>query len=404
MEVQSPIELNESFFAYVKQNLGEDAMRLRLKKSPSVDFPLDLAITQIEARSRRLEKKIPHWYSHERVVFPSLLSTEQCSSQETASYKQRLVYGRSLCDLTGGLGVDTYFMSQGVDEALYIEQNNLYCLCARHNFEQLDARHIEVYNGDCNRFLSQSDRSFDTLFIDPARRGKSQERLFALADCEPNVLAMMPVLLKRCKRLIIKLSPMVDISMLRQEIGRPCLLYVVSLHNECKEILAVIDTDATANQCNQYDVVCAVIGKEGVKELHFNYAEEAETYCPMADAVGTHLYEPDTALLKAGMFRSLCHIYNVQKLHKISHLYTSHQPIDDFAGRAFNVVEVLPFSSSLCKSFSKQYSACNITTRNFPLSAVELRKKLRVRDGGDTYLFATTTADNSHVLIVCNKI
>ena len=402
MDSTSLPELNESFFAYVKQHLGEDPMRLRLKKSPSADFSIDLAITQIEARGRRLEKKIPDWYAHERVVFPSLLSTEQCSSQETATYKQRLVRGNTLCDLTGGLGVDSYFMAKCVDEAVYVEQNPLYCHVARHNFMALDMPHITVCNSDCNTFLTESSLSFDTIFIDPARRGKSQERLFALADCEPNVLEMMPVLLSRCKRLIIKLSPMVDISMLRQEIARPCVLYVVSLANECKEILAVIDTDIT--EPSTHDIICAIIGKNAdVKELPFTYDHEPDASCAMATSVGVYLYEPDTALLKAGMFRSLCSVYGIEKLHKNSHLYTSQELVDNFAGRTFKVIEVLPFSSSLCKGFAKQYATCNITTRNFPLSAVELRKKLKVRDGGDVYLFATTLADNSHVLIICNK-
>lgn len=405
MDSQHLPEWNEQFFAFVKQHLGEDAMRLRLKKHVATDFSLELAITQIEARSRRLEKKLPDWYAHERVVFPSLLSTEQCSSQDTAVYKQRLVKGHSLCDLTGGLGIDTYFMAQCVTEAVYVEQNTLYCHVARHNFAELGMNNITVYNSDCNQFLAECTRQFDTIFIDPARRGKSQERLYALADCEPNVLDMMPMLHACCKRLIIKLSPMVDLSMLRQEIGRPCKLYVVSLHNECKEILAVIDAEVPENKPDECDVTCAVIGRSGdVKELSFDYDNEAQAPCPIATEVETYLYVPDTALLKAGMFRSLCNVYDVHKLHKNSHLYTSHVMIDDFAGRSFKVVEVLPFSSSMCKGFAKQYRACNITTRNFPLSAVELRKKLRVQDGGEIYLFATTIADNSLVLIVCNKI
>ena len=405
MDSQLLPELNEAFFTYVKHHLGEDVLRLRLKRDTRTDFSLELAITQIEARNRRLEKKIPDWCAHERVVFPSLLSTEQCSSQETALYKQRLVYGHSLCDLTGGLGVDTYFMAQCVDEAVYVEHDALYCHVARHNFAELGMSNITVYNCDCNQFLAESTRQFDTIFIDPARRGKSHERLYALADCEPNVLDMMPMLLARCKRLIIKLSPMIDISMLRQEIDRLCKLYVVSLHNECKEILAVIDAETLENEIDEHDVMCAVISRNGdVKELSFDYDNEAQAPCPMAQEVGAYLYEPDTALLKAGMFRSICSVYNVQKLHKNSHLYTSHAMVEGFVGRSFRIVEVLPFSSSLCKGFARQYPACNITTRNFPLSAVELRKKLRVQDGGEVYLFATTVVDNNLVLIVCNKI
>ena len=395
---------NEQFFAYIKQHLGEDANRLRLKKAkPTDNFSTELAITQVEVRNRRLEKKIPAWYLQERIVFPSALSTEQCSSQETATYKQHLVRGNSLCDLTGGLGIDTYYMSQCVDKATYIEQNELYCHCARHNFNTLGMSHITVHNSDCNTFLSQTNEQFDTIFIDPARRGKSQERLFALAHCEPNVLEMMPTLLSRCKRLIIKLSPMVDIAMLRQEINRRCALHIVSLNNECKEILAIIDTDIDANEPIKHDITCSILSNSNPpKELHFSFDDEPLSPCPMALTVENYLYEPDTALLKAGMFRSICSQYGVQKLHKNSHLYTSSSMVDDFAGRSFKVAEVLPFSSSLCKVFAKQYPVCNITTRNFPLSAVELRKKLRTGDGGNIYLFATTIADK-HVLIICNK-
>lgn len=404
MESNSKIELNENFFAFVKKHLGEDAMRLRLKKFSDIDFPIELAITQIEARGRRLERKIPLWTANERIVFPSILSTEQCSSQETAQYKANLVVGQSLCDLTGGLGIDTFFMAQQVKEAVYIEQNTLYSQCARHNFDELGAQHISVVNSDCNTFLTQSTQTFDTIYIDPARRGKSQERLFALADCEPNVLAMMPTLLKRCKRLIIKLSPMVDITMLRQELACDNTIHIVSLNNECKEILAVIDTDKETAETTKCDITCSVITRsKGVQTYKFDPMAEQNAVQTIANDLKRYLYEPDTAILKAGMFKSVCQRFGVEKLHKNSHLYTSQNLVAEFPGRSFTVNEVLPFSSRLCKEFAKQYKCCNIATRNFPLSAVELRKKLKCGDGGDIYLFATTIGNNEHILIMCNK-
>lgn len=396
------IALNDNFFDFVKQHLGEDAMRLRLKKFGKTDFPLDLAITQIEVRNRHIEKKLPTWAQNERVVFPSLLSTEQCSSEATAAYKRRLVRGKTLCDLTGGLGIDTFFMSQRVEQATYIEQNTSYCQCATHNYNTLCTSNITVVNSDCNSFLSATQAGYDTIFIDPARRGKAQERLFALADCEPNVLAMLPELLKRCKRLIIKLSPMVDIAMLQHELQMPCSIYIVSLRNECKEILAVVDTDAPTAASS---ITCTIIDNYGnTRECLFHTEHEAELSNRITSQIDGCLYEPDVTLLKAGVFKSICEQYNVDKLHANSHLYTSQQIVEDFPGRSFKIIEVLPFSSSLCKGFSKRYSACNITTRNFPLSAVQLRKKLKVRDGGDIYLFATTHGNNNHVLIICNKL
>lgn len=399
-----PIFDNE-FWSYVKKNLGKDAMSLRLKKKGNENFDIDLAITQIEARNNRLSKKLPTWYNNERIVFPSLLSTEQCSSEATASYKQKLVVGSSLCDLTGGLGIDLYFMAQKVKNATYIEQNELYCHCAQNNFAQLGANHIEVINRNCISFLQESEQFYDTLYIDPARRNKSLDRVYALADCEPNVLEMLPTLINRCSRLIIKLSPMVDISKLRQELNISCHIYIVSLRNECKEILAVIDKEQLGKQLINSNITCTLISSDGTyTEYTFDTEKENELphYC--TNNISGYLYEPDAAILKAGAFKSICQDFSLSKLNKNSHLYYSETHRKDFPGRCFRIAEVLPFSSSLCKGFSKRYKSCNITTRNFPLSAIELRKKLKVADGGDTYLFATTSSQEEHILVICNKI
>lgn len=399
--------LDNSFFEFIENNRHEDVMRLRLRKRVDVDFPMDLAITQIEIRKKRIEHKLPTWAAMERVVFPSLLSTEQCSSEVTARYKSRLVVGDSLCDLTGGMGVDTFFMSQKTIRTLYIEQNELYCQMARHNFDLLGAKNIEVCHADCCEFLSNSTRSFDTIFIDPARRGKSQERLFALADCEPDVLSMFSLLRRRCRRLIIKMSPMVDITQLRQELSVKFDLYILSVRNECKELLAVIDTETCDIDKNNIpmNITCVLLDADGdYHELAFSHDGEYEASCAFATSICNYMYEPDVALLKAGVFKSITERFDVAKLSKNSHLYTSDTLINNFPGRAFRVLEVLPFSSGMCRQFATQYPSCNITTRNFPLSAVELRKRLKVHDGGDVYLLATSDVENNRLLIMCNKI
>lgn len=406
MDNNKGLFLNDNFFAYVKKNMGNDAMRLRLKRQSDVDFPIDLAITQIEARNRRLEQKLPSWTACDKVVFPSLLSTEQCSSEDAARNKQQLVVGDTLCDLTGGLGVDLFFMSQQVKQAVYIEQNELYSQCAEHNFAQLGLQHIAVINSSCESFLQQSSQTFDTIYIDPARRSKTQERVYALADCEPNVLLLLDTILQRCKRLIIKLSPMVDIALLQQELQRPCSINVVSVNNECKEILAIIDSQVRPTSTPQdTTVVCSLLKKgRAPQEYCFDLCQEAALPHSIAHEVQAFLYEPDAAIMKAGVFKSISERFGAPKLNKSSHLYTAERVIENFPGRGFQVIETLPFSSSLCKKFASQYPACNITTRNFPLAANELRKKLRVKDGGDIYLFATTNHDNKHILIICNKI
>lgn len=397
--------LNDDFFAYVKENIGKDAMRLRLKKHSATNFPIDLAITQIEARNRHLDLKLPIWTGCDKVVFPSLLATEQCSSEDAARSKQKLVVGNSLCDLTGGLGVDTFFMSQCVDQAVYIEQNELYSQCAAHNFAQLGLHHVTVINSDCTAFLQQSYQTFDTIYIDPARRSKTQERVYALADCEPNVLLLLDTILSRCKRLIIKLSPMVDITLLQQELQRPCAIHVVSVNNECKEILAVIDSSASPTPTPSTNIVCTLLKRGTTPQEHsFDPQQEASLPHSISGDVLGYLYEPDAAIMKSGLFKSLSARFDAPKLNKSSHLYTSATAIEEFPGRGFQVIETLPFSSSLCKKFASQYPACNITARNFPLSVAELRKKLKVKDGGDIYLFATTNREEKHILIICKKL
>lgn len=401
------ITLNDAFYDYIDKHRDDDVMRLRLKKHVDTDFPIDLAITQIEIRKRRIEQKLPTWAAAGRIVFPSLLSTEQCSSEITARYKAKLVRGKTLCDMTGGMGVDTFFMSHQVENALYIEQNELYCQLARHNFDILGANHIGVYHGNCCDYLNNSSVTFDTIYIDPARRGKSQERLYALSDCEPDVLLLLPVLLKRCKRLIIKMSPMVDVTRLREELSLRFQLYIVSVRNECKEMLAVIDTDGCHVNTNDepIDINCVMCTSyDDYREVVFTSNSEMNVSARIACGVENYLYEPDVALLKAGVFKSLCERYGVMKLAINSHLYTSINFVSEFPGRSFQVVEVIPFTSSTCRQFASQYPSCNITTRNFPLSAIELRKRLKVRDGGDVYIMATCDACNNKLLIICNKI
>ncbi len=391
----------DAFFDFIKHHSQDDVARLRLKKWQAMPFPVDLAITQIEAR-KRMTQKLPDWMACDRIIIPSMLSTEQCSSEATARYKQNLLLGSTFCDLTGGMGVDTYYMAQRAEKATYVEQNADYCTVARHNYAALQQNNITVINSDCRQFLAETECCYDTIYIDPARRGDAQERVYAIADCEPNVIAMLPMLLKRCKRLIIKLSTMVDIGMVREELAVDCHIHVVSLRNECKEVLAVIN--AESKQKGNSLITCALINKNNYAGTHtFDLNKEPLFTSTYAESVGSYLYEPDVALLKAGVFKSISERFEVEKLHASSHLYTSNMLRNEFAGRQFKVTEVIPFSSKICKTFARQYPACNITTRNFPLSSAALRQKLKVGDGGDIYLFATTCYPNEKVLIVCRK-
>ena len=224
-----------------------DTTRLRLKNIEA-NFDVSWAILQIEAR-KKLQNKLPSWLSHLDVVFPSILSAEQCSSELTAQYKQRLVQPGSLLDLTGGLGVDSFYFAQKVSQVIYVERFDEYCRAAKVNFKALNAGNITVVQDDCVHFLQNNDRLFDTIYIDPARRGSGNKRVFALDECEPNVLEIIPLLTRYSKRLIIKVSPMADLSALQSLLPGIVEIHVVSVKNECKEFVVPMGTYRLRRGC-----------------------------------------------------------------------------------------------------------------------------------------------------------
>ena len=366
------MQLSPETLRFIEENSRADvrSLALQAKKYPQVDMAM--AVVQIAGR-QIAEAKVPTWYRIEGLFYPKHLSMEQCSSEATAIYKANLVEGETFADLTGGFGIDCSFLSRKFKQADYVERQAELCELAKHNFPLLGLS-IGVHNEDGVEYLKQM-QPVDCLFLDPARRDGHGGKTVAISDCEPDVSALEDLLVEKAQTVMIKLSPMLDLSLALKALRYVKEVHIVSVNNECKELLLILQK---SKPDSEIVIHCEQITSTG-EHQHYTFTQEQErtSDCPLATEVGAYLYEPDTALLKAGMFRSLCNIYNVEKLHKNSHLYTSQVMIDDFAGRSFRVIEVLPFSSSLCKGFAKQYSACNITTRNFPLSAVELRKKLK---------------------------
>lgn len=388
----------QAFTDFIEEHLHDDVAALRLKKWKPMPFLVDLAITQIAVR-KKLSVKLPSLYN--KIIVPSQLAAEQCSSEATAAYKRDLVVGKIFCDLTGGMGIDTYFMTSTAERAVYVEQNALYCRIAQRNFTALQ-RNIDVVNTDCTEYINHTNEHFDTIYIDPARRDSQNSRVYGLKDCSPDVLSILQPIMQRCKRLIIKASTMVDITQIRKELGEQLHadIHIVSVRNECKEVLVVIDADNRSSD----SIVCAMIDKNGqTVTCQFNHEAEEQLPYHLADNVLSYIYEPDAALLKSGMYKSISHQYGLYKLHKNSHLYTSDSFCAQFPGRYFEVIEVLPFASKICRSMAKKYPFCNVSTRNFPLSSSRLRDKLGIKDGGDIYLFATTDIRNSHILIIGKK-
>ena len=359
------MELTTSHIQFIKEHATDDLTRLLLSaaKYPGMDIPF--LVDQIAVR-RQIREKLPSWFENGQLVFPAKIAAEQCSSEQTAAYKQELI-GESwtICDLTGGLGIDSYFLSRKAKQLTYIERFPVYCEAAKHNFSVLEANNITIINADAAQVVDTLPE-VDAFYIDPARRGESNKRVFALQDCEPNLPGLLPALLKRSPHVIAKLSPMADIQMTLELLPGTTSVHVLSVRNECKELLFVVEREADGREPL---VRCINFGLDGMQS--FSFTLEVRT--------------------------------GVKKLQVNSHLYTSDHLVSDFPGRRFRVDEVLSFTGKLCKGLSKTIPQANITVRNFPLSVEELRKRTKITDGGHVYLFATTLVDGEKVLVKCSK-
>lgn len=388
------------FRQFVKEHAADDLNRLLLSASryPSIDVAF--AVEQIASR-RQIRDKLPAWYANDALLFPSKISAEQCSSEQTASYKQRLVKESDrLCDLTGGLGIDSFYFSRQVSHVTYIERFPAYCEAARHNFAALNVANITIVEGDSKELVAGLPE-VDVFYIDPARRGEGNKRVYALTDCEPDLPALLPELFRHAPKVIAKLSPMADIRLTLDLLPGTTGIHVLSVKNECKELLFVVERDA---EMVSPAIHCINFNSNGSEESFiFSLMDEQVEELHLACQMKRYFYEPNASLLKAGAFKSTAARFGMEKLHVSSHLYTSDERKDNFPGRSFVVEEVYPFSGKLCKSLAKDIPQANITVRNFPLSVEELRKRTKIADGGEVYLFATTLADNSKILVKCRK-
>lgn len=394
--------LSPELKSFIREHLNDDTDRLLLAASRFPGIDVTWATRQILAR-RQLKDKLPYWYTLDDLIYPSRLSAEQCSSEQTALYKQALLKGNSFCDLTGGLGVDCYYFSQKARIATYVERFPEYCEAARNNFTILQAEHIRVINADAREVASSLQA--DTFYIDPARRSTNNKRAFALADYEPDILQLKPILLEHSGRLIIKISPMADLGETLRLLPETREIHILSSKNECKELLFLLETPVFYSQQEKVKIF-AINLQPGINApaFTFNLQEEKDSPLITTDTLNTYLYEPHTALLKSGAFKLIAVRYGLYKLHRHSHLYTSPQLIPDFPGRCFIVDETFEFSGKLLKQISRQVSKANLTVRNFPLSVAELRARSGIKEGGDVYLFATTLANEKKVLVKTHKI
>ena len=382
---------------FVKEHAADDVQRLALevRKHPEVDA--HFALDQIAGRQKS-RTKLPSWAEVDDLIFPPSVSMEQCSSEATASYKSSLVSGESLVDLTGGFGVDFSFLANRFSSAVYVERQEHLCHIAEHNFKVLGLSHVQVVNDNAEHYLATMP-VVDLIYLDPARRDGAGNRVFRLDDCTPNVVQLLDLLLTKGRHVMIKLSPMLDVSQALRQLRGVSEVHIVSVAGECKELLLLL----SAKHEGDVKIVCVNDGQT------FTYRLGEPVVMPMQwsgelPAEGDlYLYEPNASMMKAGCFGQLTQHYGLQAVAQQSHLFVAERPISDFQGRKFVVNDITTLNSKELKQKLAGITQANVAVRNFPLKAAELAKRLRLKDGGSVYIFGTRLANGKNVLLLCEK-
>ena len=385
--------LRENEIQFIQENLHRDPVAIALEAAKYPDLDVPRLVGQIKAR-QKLKDKMPQWVANERVFFPPALALEQSSSEDTAHFKASLLHGK-VVDLTGGMGLDSYAFAQTGCDVEYIERQEELAKITAYNHSVLKAGKIQHHTGDSLNWLSESAELFDFLYVDPARRDGAGNKVVLLQDCEPNALELIPYINNKTS-LLIKTSPLLDLDRAIKELQGVEKIYIVCVKNEVKELLflktAQSSKDPTIEviELSQADSLL-VKGKKSIESASIC------DFCP----VSNYLYEPHAGVLKAGFFKSVGK--GLQKIAPNTHLYTSMELHTNFAGRTFEVLAEGPLEKKWIKMVLPAGKA-NISTRNFPIKADEIRKKFQLKDGGELTLFAFRDQANKNKVVLAKKI
>lgn len=388
--------LNKEVQEFIDVNLRLDTNGLILKKSIFIEVSNKELAEQIIAKLK-CKDKLPTWFGLESGLFPVKISIEQTSSEETAKYKASLISGKNIVDLTGGFGVDDFYFSRNFESIIHCELNPELSEITEHNFKELGVGNCTFFAGDGMVLLQNSEEKFDWIYLDPSRRSDVKGKVFLLKDCLPNVPDNLELLFLKSNNVMMKTSPLVDISQGISELKGVKEIHVVAVKNEVKELLWILEKESSG------DILIKTVNLIGEDKQEFEFALSSEGNQDLKYSLPlNYLYEPNSAILKSGAFNQVSVQLELFKLNKHSHLYTS-QDLIPFPGRSFEIKEVVPFQKKVLK---KRFggSKANITIRNFPKKVDELRKDLNIKDGGDVYLFFTTNRTGEKVCLVCGKV
>lgn len=385
--------LNKEVQDFIATNLKSDITKIVLKGSPFNNVSIQEIAEQIVSKNKCI-KKLPTWYAAKNIYFPNKLNIEQTSSEKTANYKANLVSGNSLIDITGGFGIDAFYFSKKIKTVTHCEINKELSKIVTHNFKQLNAKNIETQVADGIDFINQFEQNFDWIYSDPSRRNE-EKKVFLLEDCLPNIPKHLDDLFLKTNNILLKVSPILDISSALNELKNVKEIHVVAIENDVKELLFLLEK----KYVKPISIKTINIQKNEEQIFNFTLYEEA---IPSFSEPKNYLYEPNSAILKAGAFNQISQQLKIDKLHQHSHLYTSTNLID-FPGRKFKIKHCITYDKKKLKKIMTSKKA-NITTRNFPETVAQIRKKTKLKDGGTDYLFFTTNINNNHIVLICEKV
>ncbi len=392
-------ELSEDIIKWIEEHSNDDTTKLRLscrKKDDATSY--EFAIMQIECR-KKAAKKLHNTLQSHHFIFPTTLSAEQCTSDDLAEFHATLITdGETILDMTAGLGIDAFHLAQKAKHVTAIDLNKDVAQALSINAKAHNITNFTGINADSVEYLKNSTEHFDTIFIDPARRGDGGKRLFALSDCQPNVVELLDLIKQHCNKLIVKASPMLDATQVLRELPDTTDLYAIGTRQECKELVAVIDfrnPQATptlhciTNQCDfafTHDIETNAVAKYGnISDMKY-------------------IYEPYPAVMKMQPIKTLSQRFNVLKVHQNTHLYVSIEEVSNFPGDCYKIERIYPFSSRILKEVAKEYPRANVAVRNFILSAEELRKRLKIKDDNKYRLYGVTSSNDDRLLIVSTPV
>jgi hypothetical protein len=387
---------------FIEKHENANVHELLLKHKMIEGVPISLIVDQIAGRKKAIEK-LPQFYGAKNVLYPPVINLEQSSSETTALFKAEFVKRNvdqplnNGVDLTGGFGVDTYYLSDVFDQFIAVEPNNDLLEIAKHNHLALSRTNISYYNLTAEAFL-QSPKTADFFYIDPSRRSKTNQKVFSLSECTPDILQLQQIIFSKSNYLLVKTSPLLDIQLGLKELHHVKKVVVLSVDNECKELLFFSDS----NFNGEPEIAAVNLGRPSESYFNFSISDEQSAWVNYGEAE-SFLYEPNAAILKAGAFKLIASRAGLKKLHQNTHLYTSEKVHEDFDGRIFRVIGTTKPDPKILTQYFPEGKA-NITVRNYPLTVEELRKKTKLKDGGETYLIGFTDVNEKKVLVAAERV